>query len=138
MAVSRFGRLDVDLFASAAWHVTERFMTPGCFAVDALRSDWRTLVRPDNTAWIFPPARALMEVVQNLKLFKTTAIQVIPEAPTINLWVEFIELGKEARMERPLLIERTTNACIPSRRVPPGTVNSAMFKLRVYGISRAS
>jgi hypothetical protein len=137
--IKRFGRPSVDLFASDMWHVAERFVTPrfmpGCSAVDALRSDWRRLVRPDEVAWIFPATRALTSMVHALKRFKTSAILEVPESKTTNSWNELINLGIEARMEGPLTIDRSTDACIPSRRVPAGTANPALHNLRAYKIS---
>lgn len=134
-----FGQPDVDLFASDTWHVAERFITPrympGCCAVDALRTDWRTLVQPSETAWIFPPVRALPSVIQSLRNFRTDAILVVPEAATTNWWLELMHLGSDATMAGPLEIERSRDACIPSRRVPDGTVNPALYKLRVFKIS---
>ena len=138
-AISLFGQPDVDLFASDTWHVAERFVTPrfmpGCCAVDALRTDWRTIVGEGETAWIFPPVRALPSVVQSLRNFKTDAILIVPEANTTNWWLELMRLGGEATVAGPLEIERSTNACIPSRRVPDGTANPALYKLRVFKIN---
>ncbi|GAQ85469.1 reverse transcriptase [Klebsormidium nitens] len=137
--ISLFGRPDVDLFASDTWHVAGRFVTPrympGCLAVDALRTDWRTLVKQGETAWIFPPVRAIPSVLQSLRNFRTDAILVVPEATTTNWWVELMSLGSGAVMAGPLAIERSTDACIPSRRVPAGTVNPALYKLRVFKIN---
>lgn len=141
-AIAQFGHPDVDLFASDTWHVTNRFVAPrfmpGCLAVDALKTDWRTIISPTGTAWIFPPTRSLAAVIQSLKRFKTNVILVVPEATSTNWWIEMNHLIKEARIDGPLEIERSTSACIPSRRVPTGTVNPALYKLRVYKFSWAS
>jgi hypothetical protein len=52
-------RPTVDLFASDAHHVVDRyitpFFTPGCAAVHALKLDWQEVVG-QGIAWIFPPS----------------------------------------------------------------------------------
>jgi hypothetical protein len=73
-------------------------------------------------------------MVQALKNYKTDAILVVPEATTTNWWNELVKIGEVARMEGPLIIERSTDGCMPSRRVPVGTVNPALFKLRAFKI----
>ncbi|GAQ83654.1 Hypothetical protein KFL_001560210 [Klebsormidium nitens] len=74
--ISLFGRPDVDMFASDTWHVAGQFVTPrymrGCLAVDALSTDWRTLVRQGETAWIFPPVRAIPSVLQSTRISERT------------------------------------------------------------------
>jgi hypothetical protein len=81
MVLSQFGHPQIDLFASDSWHVTERFISPrfmpGCEAVDALSIDWRTVLGPDEVAWMFPPTRSLIAVIHNLKRFSTNAILVV-------------------------------------------------------------
>jgi hypothetical protein len=108
---------------------------PGCAAVDALHRDWRILVPAGILAWIFPPVRAIPQVIQSIRQFQTEAILIVPEAPTTNWWLELLAMNSTAKVEGPLELERSTNVCIPSRRVPQGTLNPAMFKLRAFRIS---
>jgi hypothetical protein len=134
-----FGHQEVDLFGSDTWHVASVYVSPrympGCAAVDALNQDWTELVPNGGLAWIFPPVRALPKVIQNLKEFKTNSILVVPEAPTTNWWVQLQGLKAQARIVGPIVFERTTDICIPSRRVPLGTANPARFKLRAFRVT---
>jgi hypothetical protein len=135
----RFGYPSIDLFASDRWHVTTAFVAPrfmpGCVSVDALQCDWRILVPEGETAWIFPPVRSVAVVIQRIREFKTDAILMVPEATTTNWWLDLHALSSLARVEGPLALDRSSDVCIPSRRVPSGTLNPAMFKLRVFRIS---
>jgi hypothetical protein len=135
----RFGTPSIDLFASDLWHVAQSFVTPrfmpGCIAVDALRSDWRTLIPADGLAWIFPPVRAIPQAIQIIGEFRTNAIVIVPEATTTKWWIELHAMGSGARLEGPLDLDRSTNTCISSRRVPQGTLNPALFKLKAYKIT---
>jgi hypothetical protein len=108
---------------------------PGCVAVDALNLDWRTLVPAGDVAWIFPPVRAITRTIQLLKEIRTDAVLILPEAPTINWWLELLSLRAVARIDGPIILARSTDVCIPSRRVPSGTVNPALFKLRAFKVS---
>jgi hypothetical protein len=139
LVVGAFGPPSVDLFASDLWHIAPSFVTPrymsGCTAVDALNLDWRALVPADGVAWIFPPARAITKTIQLLKEFKINAVLILPEAPTTNWWLELLTLRAVARIDGPIILARSTDVCIPSRRVPSGTLNPALFKLRAFKIS---
>jgi hypothetical protein len=139
LIVSTFGAPSVDLFASNLWHVCPTFVSarhmPGCAVADALNLDWRALVPAGTTAYIFPPVRAIPKAIQLLKEFQIDAVLVVPEAPTTNWWLELQGLRAGARIDGPIILARSTDVCIPSRRVPPGTVNPALFKLRVFKIT---
>jgi hypothetical protein len=74
-------------------------------------------------------------VVQQIRHFKTSAIVIVPEATTTNWWIELHALGTVASLEGPLDLDRSTNVCIPSRRVPQGTINPALFKLKAFRIT---
>lgn len=134
-----FGVPHVDLFASDTWHVASVFVAPrympGCSAIDALSHDWEELVPTGSLAWIFPPVRAIPKALQHLKEARIDAILVVPEATTTNWWIELQELRSEARVDGPITLNRSTDTCIPSRRVPAGTVNPALFKLRAFKIT---
>jgi hypothetical protein len=137
--IEEFGTPCIDLFASDLWHVTPIFITPrfmpGCAAVNALHTDWRTLVPAGRLAWIFPPVRAVPQVIQRIREFKTNSIVTVPEAPSTNWWLDLHALRMVARIDGPLVLNRSTDICIPSRRVPRGTLNPALFKLRVFRIT---
>jgi hypothetical protein len=139
--IEKFGAPSVDLFASDRWHVASAFVSPfympGCAAVDALNLDWRALVPVDGVAWIFPPVRATSRAIQLLKEYKVDAILVVPEAPTTNWWLELLSLKSIAKVDGPIILARSTDVCIPSRRVPPGTLNPELFMLRAFKINWA-
>jgi hypothetical protein len=126
----------IDLFASETWHVTGKFvsmhLTPGCVAADALRADWRDLVPSGETAWIFPPMRLLKEVIQAVRRFWTNCVLIVPLADAINWWLALHQLSKVARIEGSIRHARSTDVCIPSHRVPAGTVNPALYRLQAY------
>lgn len=128
----------IDLFASETWHVTRRFvslhLTPGCLTADATRVDWRELVGPGETAWIFPPVRLLKEAIQAVRRFQTDCILIVPQAEATNWWLALHQLSKVARVQGPVKLPRSTDVCAPSSRVPAGTVNPALYKLRAYMI----
>jgi hypothetical protein len=134
-----FGRPSIDLFASDVWHVATSFVNPHymseCAAVDALRRDWKELVLSGDRAWIFAPVRAIPQAIRMLKDSRIEAILIVPEAPTTNWWPELNAMKGQARNEGPIVLDRSTDICIPSRRVPHGTLNPALFKLRVFRIS---
>jgi hypothetical protein len=136
--MEELGRPSVDLFASDTWHVASRFVSPrfvpGCTAVDALNWDWRGLIPQGELAWIFPPVRAVPQAIQKMIRFRTDAILIVPESPTTNWWLELQALKTKAKMLGPIRLERSTDICTPSRRVP-GTLNPALFKLRAYKVA---
>lgn len=82
-----------------------------------------------------PPVRAIPKAIQRLKEFQTDAVLIVPEAPTTNWWLELHSLSAAARIGGPIDLARSTDVCIPSRRVPPGTLNPALFKLRAFKIT---
>jgi hypothetical protein len=129
----------LDLFASATWHQLPRFVanfyTPGCTGAQALRSDWRAWLQSGKYAWIFPLVRNLGEVVQLIDKFRTNAILVVPERVATNWWIALQKIRLKAAVKGPVLIPRSTDECKPSKRVPPGTPNPALFKLLAYKIS---
>jgi hypothetical protein len=137
--IEEFGTPCTDLFASDLWHVAPVFITPrfmpGCAGVDALHLDWRILIPAEGLAWIFPPVRAIPLVIQRIREFKTNSILIVPEASFTNWWLELHALRMAAKLEGPLVLNRSTDVCIPSRRVPRGTLNPALFKLRVFKIT---
>lgn len=139
LVLSTFGPPSADLFAPDLWHVAPTFITPqhmpGCVAVDALNQDWRAIVPEVGLAWIFPPVRAIPKAIQLLRRYRVDAILIVPEAPTTNWWLDLQNLATVAKMDGPVSLARSTDVCIPSRRVPPGTLNPALFKLRAYKIS---
>jgi hypothetical protein len=136
--IRAFGSPSIDLFASDLWHVTTTFVAPrfmpGCLAVDALHCDWRILVPAGEMAWIFPPVWSVAQVIHKVREFKTNAILIVPEATTTSWWLDLLALGSSAQVDGPLILDELTDICIPSRRVPLGTLNPTMFKLRVFKI----
>ncbi|GAQ87420.1 reverse transcriptase [Klebsormidium nitens] len=71
----------IDLFASATFHVAERFVakyyTPGCTAVHAMALDWRELVQAGESAWIFSPVGLTTQVLERLSNFRVNALVCI-------------------------------------------------------------
>jgi hypothetical protein len=128
----------VDLFASDTWHVAVIFITPhftsGCAAVDALSIDWRDYITTGGLAWIFPPVRFIRKTLQLIQEFKIDAILIVLAAPSTNWWIDLLDLGRAAKLEGPIILDRSTDICVPSRRVPLGTVNPALFKLRAFKV----
>ncbi|GAQ82637.1 putative Reverse transcriptase [Klebsormidium nitens] len=128
----------IDLFGSETWHVTERFVSlhlaPGAQAADAMRTDWSELLAPGDVAWVFPPVRLLSDVIQAVRRYRTDCVIIVPEAPATNWWMALQNIGTEACMTGPLELPRSASICTPSFRVPQGTVNPAMYKLRAFGI----
>ncbi|GAQ93282.1 Hypothetical protein KFL_014130020 [Klebsormidium nitens] len=126
----------VDLFGSDTWHVAERFLslhsTPEALAADAMRVDWSLLLAPGEVAWIFPPVCLLSQVVQAIRLFQTDCVLIVPEAPATNWWLALQKFGRQTNMRGPLELPRGERTCNPSFRIPNGTVNLAVYKLRAY------
>jgi hypothetical protein len=118
----------------ASTFVTPHF-TPGCAAADALNVDWRDFITPGGLAWIFPPVRAIPKALQLVREFQTDAILIVPKAPSTNWWLGLLDLGAAAKLEGPISLDRSTDICVPSRRAPLGTVNPALFKLRVFKVT---
>lgn len=134
-----FGTPTVDLYASDIWHVAPVYITPrympGCAAVDAQALDWRDMVEDGGLAWMFPPVRAIPKALQLLKEFRINTILIVPEASTTNWWIDLLAMKAEAKMEGPIALDRSTDICVPSRRVPVGTVNPALYKLRAFKVT---
>lgn len=87
-----------------------------------------------ETAWIFPPVRLLREVIQAVRRFHTDCILVVPLTDATNWWLALQQLRTVARIEGPVKLPRSTDVCIPSHRVPAGTVNPALYRLQAYKI----
>jgi hypothetical protein len=103
--------------------------------VDALSIDWRDHIESGGLAWIFPPVRAIPKTLQLVREFEIDAILIVPAAPSTNWWIDLLGLGRIAKLEGPILLDRSMDICVRSRRVPLGTVNPALFKLRVFKVT---
>jgi hypothetical protein len=90
--------------------------------------------REEGPGLNLPPVRAISKTILLMKQFRVNAILIVPEAMTTNWWIKVNSLT-EAKVEGPVAFERSTDICIPSRRVPVGTVNSALLKLRAFKIT---
>jgi hypothetical protein len=127
----------IDLFGSDAWHVVPRFVsllyTPGCEACQALLIHWRLLIKKGDFAWLFPPVRIIPDVVQLIERYEVNCILVVPEQKASNWWVRLVSLPLARKIEQ-IIIPRGTDTCRPSRRVPAGTANPGLFKLRAHCI----
>jgi hypothetical protein len=95
----------------------------------------RCLVPTSSYAWIFPPVRLLADMMVALKIYKTNAILVVPQAEATNWWIALQEIGKVAHLSEPLVLDRSSDVCIQSRRVPRGTINPAFYNLRAYRLT---
>jgi hypothetical protein len=128
----------IDLFASSTWHQAPAFITgsyaPGALGVNALRIDWSELVPEGTFAWAFPPVRHIQQVLQLTREYRTNLLLVVPEREATNWWVALQQMRASARIEGPVEIPRSTDMCKPSKRVPSGTANPALYKLRVFKI----
>ena len=80
--VSRWGKPDVDLFASrlnaklpcyVAWRPD-----PNAYAIDAFTLNWSVF----NLVYCFPPFSVIGKVLQKIIQYQTTAILVLPDWPT--------------------------------------------------------
>lgn len=136
--VAHFGvRPACDLFASAHHHVSDNFVSkfyePGCSAVQAMRLDWRTVLQPDQTAWVFPPLHLAGQVLERVRSFKTNAIFVIRGQKASNEMIALHALPG-ASVSAPFSIPKVAASCRPTLRVPPGTVNPAFMGLLAFYI----
>jgi hypothetical protein len=126
----------IDLFASDVNHHTERFVaefyTPGCSAVHAFKLAWDKLVPPDKVAWVFPPIRSVIQVISLIKQFKIKALLCMPIQIGSNEVIQIKSIG--ARVSEPYMVPRSSESCIPSNRVPSGTLNPSYLNLGIYMI----
>jgi hypothetical protein len=135
-------RITLDLFASDAHHVCERFIslyyTPGSLAVHALKLDWNQFATgdPNEVFWIFPPAGCASLALSLLGRFKVDALICIcvkegsPESIQLNILI-----NQGARVSSGYGIPRAASCCKPSLRVPTGIINPAFLGLTVFLIT---
>ncbi|GAQ91116.1 DNA/RNA polymerases [Klebsormidium nitens] len=128
---------DIDLYASGQFHKAKRFVTkyycPGCTAVHANAQDWNEIVEPREWAWAFPPPGLAIQALKRLELFKVNALVCVP-APKGSMVDIVLGRLQGARVEGPILIPKSAASCLPSLRVPNGTLNPAFLGLAVYSI----
>jgi hypothetical protein len=128
----------VDIFASNANHVVDRFVSqvyvPGCAAIDATRLDWRRLLERSEVAWLFPPTRCVSLAISLLEQYKVEALICMPVRPGSNELIQLHQLDKASK-SAPFLIPRVASSCILSCRVPSEVVNPAFLGLGVIRIS---
>lgn len=122
-----------DLFASDIHHTTAQFVSrlyaPGCAAAQAFALDWKRLVG-DDVAWVFPPLRGMSAAISLVERFKIDALVVLPNAPAAIEQIQIASLT-QASVSLPFTIPRMATSCLPSLRVPDGTLNPAFVGLQV-------
>jgi hypothetical protein len=130
-------QVELDVFASDACHVTERFISafyvPGCTAVQALAQDWRPLLSsPSATVWAFPPTKAISAALSanratsdqrhihhaNKNVFQQ------PDSSTQPPWDELSAVP----------ITTSSQLCQSSLRVPSGAINPILMGLSAFHI----
>lgn len=137
-ACQRFGVTPgVDLFASDSHHqapiFVSRVFTIGCKGVDAFRLNWGEIVG-EQTAWIFPPLRAVSQALSLLEQYKIPALVVMPSSTASNEYIQLHRLTG-ASITGPFTIPRAVQSLHASSRVPAGTLNPALIGLAVFRIS---
>jgi hypothetical protein len=137
--VNHFGvHPTLDLFASNIHHVAERYVsksfTPGCLAVDATKLDWQVLAEKGDIVWLFPTYR---QVSLSLSLLENSKLEALVCMPIKEGSNEVIQLHsmQEARVSAPYVVPRRVESCIPSERVPLGSLNPALLQLGVVHVS---
>ena len=82
---ARWGPHTVDRFPSyfnsQVVRFNSKYLSPGCYAVDALAQDWRS----DNN-WLCPPGHLIVATVQHLRYHKGVGTLVVPEWPSASFW----------------------------------------------------
>lgn len=122
-----------DLFASDTHHTSGKFISklfsPGCAAAQAFTLHWGQLVGSE-TAWVFPPLRAISAALSALERYRINALVVLPNSSTA---IERIQLHdmQGVVVSGPFTIPRIASSCIPSLRVPANTLNPAFVGLQV-------
>ncbi len=85
----RWGRFDVDLFASHQNNRTRRFFSyfycPGSSGVDAFTQDWSQLSFP-NGCWCFPPFDQMAAVLRHARFCGARVAVVVPHWPRQAWW----------------------------------------------------
>jgi hypothetical protein len=128
----------IDLFASDIHHVASKFVskffTPGCIAVDATKQDWKRLSSAQDVIWLFPPSRQVSLALSLLEASRVQALVCLPIREGSNELIQLRQL-QGAKVSDPYAIPRHADSCIPSSRVPEGTLNPALLQLGVVHIS---
>jgi hypothetical protein len=128
----------IDLFASDVHHVADRFISrffsPRCSAVDATRQDWSAILDPSDVIWLFPPHRQVSVALSMLEVAKVKALVCMPIKAGSNDVVQLHQM-MGAVVSAPYLVPRHTDSCIPSARVPSGTLNPALLELGVVHVT---
>jgi hypothetical protein len=125
----------LDLFASSANHVTQKFMaqfyTPGCTAVHAFKQDWSRFLGAADVAWVFPPIRSISQVISLLERYQVNALICMPVRVETNEAIQLKAL-QQVSISEPFMLPKVADSCIPSCRVPSGTQNPAFLGLGIY------
>jgi hypothetical protein len=123
----------VDIFASHANHVADIFISqyysPGCSAVDAHRIRWDELVG-SRVAWVFPPIQNVSLALSLLAEFRVSAQVCIPYQAGSNELLQLRALKAQV-VSKPFMVAKLASSCIPSKRVPPNSLNPAFVGLAV-------
>lgn len=133
-----FGRRPtVDIFASDAHHVADKFLslyyTPGCFAVDAIKQDWATILASSDLIWVFPPHRQVSVALSLLESARIEALVCMPVKSGSNEVIQLRQMAK-ASISAPYMVPRQADSCVASARVPSGTLNPAFLDLGVVHV----
>jgi hypothetical protein len=122
----------IDIFASDVHHVADRFVsrffTPGCLAVDAIKQDWSALLDPSDVVWLFPQHMQVSIALSMLEAAKVEALICMPIKAGLNELVQLHQMVG-AVVSAPYLVPRRVESCVPSARVPSGTLNPALLDL---------
>jgi hypothetical protein len=130
-------QVELDVFASDACHVTERFISafyvPGCTAVQALAQDWQPLLsRPSATVWAFPPTKAISAALSAIEQHRINAIFIMPTRTSSNNWIQVHSLL--GTNYPPFQLPLQASLCQSSLQVPSGAINPILMGLSAFHI----
>jgi hypothetical protein len=111
-----------------------RFFTPGCEAVDATKLDWKVFASPAEVVWVFPPYRQVSLALSFLESAKLEAFVCMPIKAGSNELIQLHHM-QGAHISAPYLVPRNVESCIPSARVPSGSLNPALLELGIVHVS---
>ena len=92
--ITRFGKPDIDLFASRLNHQLTKYISwhpePNAIAIDAFTICWS-----DKFLYVFPPFSLLNKVIAKICRDKAKGILIVPKWPTQTWYPQAIALAQE-------------------------------------------